>query len=119
MATTLKREDNNNFVAGDDVDIAVTVENVPSGVSIVKAWLTFKASRTAASFVVQKILTSGFAGTSTVTFTFLLTNADTAQFRPGTKYFFDVQVKTNNGKIVTPIAHGEATFDQQTTTETA
>lgn len=119
MATELKREDGSNFVAGDDADINATVESVPDGITIVKAWITFKVRRTDADFIVQKILTSGFTGTTNVAFTFLLSSSDTSNFTPGKKYLFDVQIKNSAGKLGTPISDGEATFDQQTTTETS
>lgn len=119
MATTLRRSDGKNFVAGDDVDVNVTVQGVPSGVSIVKAWITFKERRADTSFVLQEILTSGFTGATEVSFTFLLTHESTVLFSAARKYFFDVQVKTNDGKLGTPISDGEVVFEQQTTVETA
>jgi hypothetical protein len=113
MSTKLLRADGQLPVIGDDIDVPVSVSSVPGGVSITKAWLTFKPSsnRSAADdSVLQKILTSGFTGTTTVSFTFPLSKTDTAVFTPGTKYVFDVQVLDSSGKLSTPIVDGEAKF---------
>ncbi len=120
MATKLLRADNKNPVIGDDMTVPVSVSAVASGVSISKAWITFKTNKDSEdTAILQKSITSGFSGTSTVTFSFSLSNTDTAIFKDGTKYFFDVQVLDSNGKITTPIPDGEATFQKGVTKATA
>jgi hypothetical protein len=120
MATKLLRADGQLPVIGDDIDVPVSVSSVPGGVSITKAWITFKADKDAADdSVLQKILTSGFTGTRTVSFTFPLSKTDTARFTSGTRYFFDVQVLDSSGKLSTPIADGEAKFQAGITSATS
>lgn len=95
-------------VAGDDVNVAVTLLGVPAGRSVTKAWLTFKAKLGDADpGVVQKILTSGFSVSgTTVTFTFALARTDTALFTAHRWYFYDVQVKDDQGALSTPLSGG-------------
>lgn len=119
MATRLLRADGKNPVIGDDMTVPVSVSEV-SGVSITKAWLTFKTNKDANdASVLQKIITSGFTGTTTVTFSFSLSKTDTAVFQPDTKYFFDVQILDSNNKVTTPIPDGEAVFQKGVTAATS
>lgn len=104
----LIRTDGKRPVIGDTVPIQITVSNVPADTMIVKAWVTFKRklSDPDANAVIQKTITSGFTGTTTVSFTITLTASDTALFQPDREYFFDVQVKDSSGGIYTPLPDG-------------
>lgn len=111
--TRLLRTDGRHPVCGDTLPIDLTVTNVPAGTTIVKAWLTFKKSSgdaDDAATTIQKVITSGFTGTTTVTFTITLSASETAQFAPNTNYLWDVQVKDAAGGIWTPIPDGVAQF---------
>lgn len=118
MATkTLRRSDGSLPVIGDTLPITITIINVPSGTSIVKAWITFKAklSDSDVDAILQKTITSGFTGTSSVAFTFTLTATETAVFIAGRSYRWDVQVKDNTGGIFTPIPDAEVTWQKSVT----
>lgn len=120
MPTKLLRADKKKPVIGDDMTIPVSVSSLPSGVSLSKAWITFKTNKDADdAAILQKSITSGFTGTTTVSFSFSLSKTDTAIFKDGVKYFFDVQVLDSNSKITTPIPDGEATFQKGVTKATA
>lgn len=119
MATDLLVNDKRPVV-GDDLDVKVTVSDLPAGVTLTKAWITFKQNREDADNAagsVQESITSGFtpSGTS-VAFTIPLPRAKTALFVPGETYYWDVQVKDNTGKVTTPIPDGEAIWAQGITT---
>lgn len=110
MATALLRSDGKNPVIGDDIPLTVTA-TVPAGITLVKAWITFKTQRSDldAAAIVQKSITSGFVGTTSVVFTLTITKTDTALFS-ARKYFWDVQAKDSNGNIATIIPDGEVTW---------
>jgi hypothetical protein len=121
MATNIEIK---NRVAGDDLDLVVTITDLPEETEINKAWFTAKEHEDDADVdaIVQKIVTSGFAhsGTASVTvsFTILLTAAETELFRPGRPYFYDIQIKDALNKLDTPI-HGTITLDRGKTQATS
>lgn len=106
------------YFAGDDLNIERDVTNITETDPIVKAWLTIKTSPSVldASATLQKILsTTPVVGTGQITqdgsvgngdgtasMRFELTAADTALLGSATRYFYDVQIKTNSGLISTP-----------------
>jgi hypothetical protein len=116
MAVKLVRTDNKNPVIGDTVPVQVSISSIPDGVSISKAWITFKRKIEDRDIdaVLQKVITSGFTGTTTIAFTFTLTKTDTALFRP-TNYVFDIQIKDSDGNIFTPFPDGEVTWQKGVT----
>jgi hypothetical protein len=105
------------YVAGDDLDIERDVTSVIVSDPITKAWLTIKTSPTVldASATLQKVITSAAVqgtgqitedgseaqGNGTATVIFALTAADTLALGTTTKYYYDIQVKTQAGKILT------------------
>jgi hypothetical protein len=105
------------YVAGDDLDIERDVTSVIVSDPITKAWLTIKTSPTVldASASLQKVITSAAVqgtgqitedgseaqGNGTATVIFALTAADTLALGTTTKYYYDIQVKTQAGKILT------------------
>lgn len=110
MATILLRSDGKNPIIGDEVPVSVTA-TIPAGVTLTKAWMTFKIQRgdLDAAAIVQKSITSGFTGTTTVTFTITLSETDTALFS-ARRYFWDIQAKDSNSHIATLIPDGEVTW---------
>lgn len=107
--TELKTVANKNLTAGDDVRITITINNVPSGVSFVKGWISFKTSDTVAdsSATLQKTVTSGFTQSgTTVTFSIDLSNVETLLFTPGISYRWDIQLKDSSSRLSTPISDG-------------
>lgn len=112
----LLRDDNKNPVIGDTLPITFSVSGVPEGVTLVKAWLTFKVklADTDVQAVVQKTITTGFIGTTTVTFTIVMSKEDTALFA-ARDYIWDLQVKDNSGGIFTPIPDGKVTWQKGVT----
>ena len=113
-------------VIGDDVPVEVTITDWPAGVTIQKAWLTFKekALDTAPIFL-QKTLTSGFviAG-GTAVFTFDLTNTDTLLFKPNLPlspklYYVEVQLLESTGRIKTPQSAEPVEWKVQLNTSTS
>lgn len=116
----MKRLDIKGKVAGDDLRVKVTLTGIPSGQTIVKAWLTIKGKKTDLDnqAIVQKVMTSGFSHTGTdpvtATWSYDLTAAETANCKPQVTYEYDCQVKTSMGLIDTPIS-GQITFEQGVT----
>lgn len=98
-------------VVGDDLDVLRTVEDIPSGLTLAKAYFTVKADLTDpdGSAVVQKTVTTasgadgqiedaGADGTGTIRF--ILDNADTDAM--GNRWLdYDVVVVYSNGKSET------------------
>lgn len=120
-----------NLVVGDDIDIVRTITNVPEADALVKAWFTVKVreSDPDVSAIFQKTITASYvAGQGEITddgssdqtggVTFELTNADTLLMVGDTSYFYDLQVKTANGKIYTP-EKGNITLRKQITVATS
>ncbi len=104
------------LVAGDDKDVVRTITLVPVGQVLVKGWLTVKRKETdldqAAIF--QKVIdTNNTGGVGWVEdldasdgqgiVHFYLQPAQTSLLQDGKEYYFDIQVKTDTGKIYTPI----------------
>lgn len=118
-----KRIDIKGKVAGDDLRVHATITGIPSGQTVVKAWLSIKAKKNEPDnqAIVQKIITSGFTHTGTDPVTCVmnldLTAAETANCKPQTTYEYDVQIKTSTGLIDTPII-GQIVFDQGVTAAT-
>jgi hypothetical protein len=101
------------FVIHDDLDVEITVTNVPEGQTIVEAWMTIKTVPTNPDTeVVQKHITPSFvsgqgqitdtgsSGTAKLLFT--LTSVDTGKLVVGTTYVYDAQTLTSAGKHFTP-----------------
>lgn len=101
------------IVRGDVFSIRRTVNKIPSGRTIVEAWLTVKAAiaDVDASATFQKIITStDVAGTGQIEDTgadgsavlrFDLTAANTTAMTAGTSYFYDIQARTDTSDILT------------------
>lgn len=101
-----------NIVAGDNLDVIRTVGNLPGGQTLVKAWFTVRRRTTSANFTFQKAITTsvivgqgqitdiGTSGVATIRFD--LQPADTVLLTFRKVFFFDIQVKTDLGRIFTP-----------------
>lgn len=127
------QKDITGFVAGDDWEIDVAEPDVPAGQKLVKAWLTIKAKLgdTDAQAIVQKVVTTtNVVGIGQITddgtndgvgaIRFDLVPADTAQLVPlsvNTPFIYDVQVKTDAGKVYTSLT-GTVTAVPQVTQAT-
>jgi len=120
----------NGYVAGDDLTIIENVTNIPVGRSMVKAWLTIKVAREDADpGVVQKVITTvavigvgqitdDGAGDQVGQLTFILTAADTGTTLTVNKaYFFDEQIKFDDGSIAT-LKAGKISFEPGVTSAT-
>jgi hypothetical protein len=100
-------------VMGDDFTIQRTYTNVPTGVTITKAWLTVKASdrQIDADALMQLDITTSLTANGQITdadttdgiiaMVFKLPRAKTALAQPGLQYGYDVQVKASDGLIHT------------------
>jgi hypothetical protein len=101
-------------VMGDDFTIQRTYTNVPTGVTITKAWLTIKASDRqidADALMQLDITTAGGNPNGQITdadttdgiiaMVFKLPRAKTALAQPNLQYGYDVQVKASDGLIHT------------------
>ena len=120
MATELKTTASQNPVAGDDLRLSVTITGVPSGVTITKAWVTFKTSRsTADPGTLQKVVTTGFSvsGTTT-TFNVDISNSESLLFTVGTLYLWDLQSRDNSNRVSTLIQDGTVVWSQGTAAAT-
>ncbi len=109
--------DISGFVVGDDVEVYRTIGNVPAGETIVKAWLTVKASITDldGAALIQKAITASMnategviadtGGSGTAIVRFFLTSTNTAALgnpaRGVGAFPYDIQLKTSSGKIFT------------------
>lgn len=107
------------FVVGDDIEIERAVPDIPVSAVIERAWLTIKrtASNTDSNAVFQLVVTSAYAagagqitdigdglgayplGTGFVRFE--VGHNDSARMRGGRRYFYDIQVRSDSGKIAT------------------
>lgn len=117
-----------DFVAGDDFTIERTITLVPSGQTMINAWLTVKRriSDTDALAVFQKAITTsliagighiddtGADGTGHVIF--YLIAANTVLLTPYSEYRYDIQVKLSGGAISTPETGVIIAFPQSTRT---
>src|SRR5262245_33476024 len=103
-----------NPVSGDDFDIKRTVNGLPTGQVLAKAWFTAKvqASDPDISAIVQKsITTTATAGQGQITddgadtigaLLFTLLPADTRNIRAqANPCVYDIQIKTDLGKVYT------------------
>ncbi len=110
------------YVAGDRLDIRRGVTNIPAGRSIVKAWFTAKLFKTDADpGLLQKVVTTAAqngvgqitddgAGDQVGEVLFQLSAADTGTaLGPDRAFFYDVQLKFDNGDIAT-LVYGEISF---------
>ena len=104
------------FTAGDDLQIERDIPGVDPADPIVKAWLTIKAKLSDADpGALQKIITPAAVanvgqitldgaesnGDGTATCVFQLTGAQTAALGTAIRYYYDIQAKSNLGKIYT------------------
>ena len=101
-------------VAGDDFYVRKTVDDIPAGRVVAKAWLTVKADYDDADpgLVQKAITTTEVAGTGhiedagaggTAILRFDLTDTDTNAIGL-TERVFDVQVKLDNDNVSTPFS---------------
>ena len=118
------------YVAGDDLTIIENVTSIPVGRSMVKAWLTIKAAREDSDpGVIQKVITTvAVAGVGQITddgagdqigqLTFILTATDTGTtLTVGKAYYFDEQIKFDDGSIAT-LKIGKISFELGVTAAT-
>ena len=101
------------IVIGDDFTISRTYIDVPTGVTITKAWLTVKASdrQLDAAALMQLDITTSLTANGqitdadttdgTIAMVFKLARAKTALALPNVQYGYDVQVKASDGLIHT------------------
>lgn len=114
-------------VAGDDLRFAVEVPGVGETQTFVKAWVTIKESKSTqadAQAVASVVIMSGFAysaavnGKRTATFSIDIPASQTVLCKANKIYSYDVQVKTSDGFLNTPI-FGKITFVEQVTRATS
>lgn len=113
-----------NVVAGDDLTVLRTVQNIPAGQLLATAYFTLKVAGTDADpGLFQKIITptpgvpgqitdTGASGTGTIQFE--LADTDTILCVPEQSYYYDIQVVTDAGKKYT-VEVGTARFKQGVT----
>lgn len=101
------------IVIGDDFTVERTYIDVPTGVTITKAWLTVKASdrQIDAAALMQLDITTSLTANGqitdadttdgTISMVFKLPRAKTALAQPNIPYGYDVQVKASDGLIHT------------------
>jgi len=101
------------IVMGDDFTIQRTYTDVPTGVTITKAWLTVKASdrQIDADALMQLDITTSLTANGQITdadttdgiiaMVFKMPRAKTALATPNLQYGYDVQVKASDGLIHT------------------
>lgn len=122
------------YVAGDDLDLERDVTNVTPSDPLTKAWLTIKTSASVldASATLQKVITTAQVvgtghitqdgseenGNGTASLLFQLTAANTTTLGVTQRYYFDIQTKTNSGKIAT-VERGTIQFMQGYTDATS
>lgn len=107
------------FVQGNDLELDCPVKNIPTGQTLVEAWLTIKIKITDTDpGILQKVINltdqpgigqitddgggtapGGVIGVGQLRFD--LTPTDTAILVGGTKYFYDIKVKTSLSKYYT------------------
>lgn len=118
MSTIIERDANGKpYVAGDDMDIERDVGGISLTDPLIKAWLTIKASLGVADpGTLQKVITTSAVpgtgqiaqdgstsnGDGTASIIFELTKTETATLGTAIRYYYDIQVKTQSGKIFTP-----------------
>ena len=115
--TRIERDDGSPYTAGDDLDCERDVTDITVTDPLVKAWLTVKTTPSAADpGTLQKIISTALVvgvgqiaqdgseqdGNGTASLLFQLTAADTSALGASRTYHYDVQVKTQSGKIHTP-----------------
>lgn len=114
-----------DIVRGDRLRMRRVVTNVPPGILITKAWLTvkynladpdpgvFQKEVTAAEQPdVGRITDPGADGTAVIDF--VLTEADTLSLDASSSYWYDIQVRTSQGDLIT-LEHGRVTVTEQVT----
>lgn len=99
-----------NLVTGDDYDVDILVSDVPAGQTLTTAWFTVKNYDTDvdSNAVFQTSITTNATTTGQITTSgiytrclFTLVPAQTRLLNRAGQYSYDVQVKTNLGKIAT------------------
>lgn len=113
--------------ANDNFSARVTVANVPTGLTVTRAWWTVKAAPTDAdSSLLQKNITTNPATgagqivangstNQTAILQFDFTPTDTNLLTPNRTYFFDVQVQYSDNTIRTVIGDSDMTPGQAIT----
>ncbi len=112
-------------IKNDHKDVELTIKNIPSGQTLIKAWLTVvddaevvllatDISPTLTAF--GQITDTGADGTGVIVF--LLTPAQTSLFSNIVRYY-DVQVKLDPSNKVTTVEKGEVRFDTGHTAATS
>lgn len=105
---------NDGLVLGDDFDVTRPITDLPSGVTISKAYFTVKSNESDldAAAIFQKTITSvldnaegqitdtGADGTGSVTF--YLQAADTVLMTADVEYVYDIQLVLSNARLNTP-----------------
>lgn len=103
----------NPIVIGDDFTVQRTYTNVPTGVTIAKAWMTIKSSDSQldANALMQLSITATLNADGQITdadttdgiiaMVFKLPRAKTALAKPNLNYGYDVQVLASDGLIHT------------------
>ena len=101
-------------VLGDDFEVPRIIGNLPSGVTLSKAYFTVKANESDldADAIFQKTITSvldnaqgqitdtGADGTGA--YVFYLQAADTVLMTANVRYFYDIQLVLSNNRLKTP-----------------
>lgn len=106
------------YVAGDKLDVLRVVPSIPTGRTVVKAWMTVKNLATDADpGVMQKIITStpvagvgqitapgdgsGGQPVGTASFFFEFSSTDTATLGATQRYAYDIKMKLDDGSPAT------------------
>jgi hypothetical protein len=115
-----------DLVVGDDYDIVRDIIDVPVSQNLAEAWLTIRENHWTTTVVIQKHITVDISGGGIIVDTgdgdtvgqirFTLFGTDTILLHEFYEYSYDIQVKTNLGKIYTPesgilVAHASITAD--------
>jgi hypothetical protein len=99
--------------AGDAFSVRRAVPDLPAGRTLAKAWLTIKQNQTdldAAAKLQLTITTTptsqgqivDASGVAANALTFTVTAVQSAQVGAARRFFYDIQVKLDNGEIATP-----------------
>lgn len=119
-----------SIIQGDALQVFRPINNLPTGSTIVKAWLTMKLNIADidGDAIIQKVITTsnviglgqieadGTGGTK-ARLRFDIEYIDSQDFVPGIDYWYDIQVKTSgsSGMNVFTVETGMWSIDQQIT----
>lgn len=102
----------NDLVCGDDYDIIRDIINIPTGQSIAEAWLTVREEHWSTDAVFTKHITTTISGDGIIEDTgvgdtvgkvrFTLRADETVTLHEFFPYSYDIQLKTDLGKVYTP-----------------